>query len=100
MSSEPLQRIQADLTMVKAALGTELPYDRSHAALYFLSAILGVPLGGLTLLNLEPYIRPVLFVFIGLLLAAWAVQIRRLRTRRNQAPALWRWGRKEAMASL
>jgi hypothetical protein len=100
MSSESLQRIQDDLEMVKSALGSELPYDRSHVVLYFLGAGLGVPLGGLTLLSLESYIRPVLFVYIAVMLAAWAVQVRHLRKRRVEAPARWRWGRKEAIASV
>jgi hypothetical protein len=33
-------------------------------------------------------------------MAAWFIQIRHLRTRRMEAPALWRWGRKETVASL
>jgi hypothetical protein len=100
MPSEPLQRIQEDLATVKAALGTELPYDRSHVALYLLGSGLGVLLAGLPLLGLGVYVRPVLFVYVGLLVAAWLAQIRHLRTRRAAAPALWRWGRKEAVASL
>src|SRR5947209_5110772 len=100
MLSEPLRRIQDDLATVKAALGTELPYDRSHVVLYLLSSILAFPLGGLAFFGLDSYIRPVLFTCIALLAAAWFVQIRHLRTRRVEAPALWRWGRKEMIASL
>jgi hypothetical protein len=100
MASEPLQRLQDDLATVRAALGTELPYDRSHVVLYFLSAALALPLGGLELLGVETYIRPVLFGCIALLIMAWFLQIRYLRTRRLEAPALWRWGRKETIASL
>jgi hypothetical protein len=100
MSSEPLQRIQDDLATVKAALGTGLPYDRSHVVLYLLSAVVALPLGGLALFGLESSVRPVLFTCIAFFVAAWFVQIRHLRARRVEAPALWRWGRKEMIASL
>ncbi len=100
MSGEPLQRVRDDLAMVKSALGTELPYDRSHVLLYFLGAGLGGLLGGLTLLGLEAHIRPVLLAYIGVMLVAWAVQIRHLRVRQVEAPSRWRWGRKEAFASV
>jgi hypothetical protein len=100
MSSEPLQRLQDDLATVKAALGTELPCDRSHVAIAFLGAGLGIVLDGLALLGLEAHVRPVLCTYIGLMLAAWMIQLRHLRTRRAEAPALWRWGRKELAGSL
>jgi hypothetical protein len=100
MSSDPLQRVRDDLATVKAALGTELPYDRSHVALYFLGSGLGLLLGGLTLFGLEVYVRAALFAWIALMFAAWMTQIRHLRARRVESPALWRWGRKEAIASV
>ena len=100
MQPEPLQRIQNDLATVKAALGTELPYDRSHVALYFLGAGLGVLLAGLTLLGLQAYVRPALLAGCGLMVAAWMVQVHHLRAHRAEAPARWRWGRKELGASL
>jgi hypothetical protein len=96
MPSDPLQRVREDLATVKAALGTELPYDRSHVTLYLLGAGLGVVLAGLVLLDLEAYLRPALGAYIALMLAAWLVQIRHLRAE----PARWRWGRKEVAASL
>jgi hypothetical protein len=100
MQSDPLRRVQDDLATVKAALGTDLPYDRSHVVLYLLGAGGGVLLGGLALLGLVEHVRPVLGAWVGLMLAAWALQVRHLRARRAEAPALWRWGRKETAASL
>jgi hypothetical protein len=100
MSSDPLRRIENDLATLKAAFGTELPYDRSHVAMYFLSAGLGVLLVVLSLSGLESYVRPSLFAYIVVMAGAWAVQIRHLHARRAEAPARWRWGRKELAASL
>ena len=100
MSREPIQRIEDDLATMKAALGMELPYDYSHAAMCFLGAGLGALLCALTLLGLELYTRPALGGYIVLMFAAWVTQIRHLRARRTEAPALWRWGRKEAVASV
>jgi hypothetical protein len=100
MPSEPLQRVQDDLAAVRAALGTELPHDRSHAALYFLGAGLGLLLAALALLGLQSSLRPALFAYIALMLVAWAAQVRHLRARRAEAPARWRWGRAELAGSL
>jgi hypothetical protein len=100
MPPEPLQRVQEDLATVKAALGTELPYDRSHVVMYLIGAGLGVILAATVLLGLEAQVRLIVGAYIGLMLLAWAVQVRHLRARRDAAPARWRWGRKETAASL
>src|SRR5262245_58212835 len=100
MQQEPLRRVQDDLATMQAALGTGLPHDRSHAALYFLGAGFGALLVALALSGLESYARPALAGYLALMLAAWAAQLRHLRTRRCEAPVAWRWGRKEAVASL
>lgn len=100
MQPESLQRVQDDLATVKTALGAELPYDRSHVALYLLGAGAGVVLIGLLLLGLQSYVSPVLCAYSALMVAAWVVQVRHLRARRAEAPTRWRWGRKEAAASL
>jgi hypothetical protein len=100
MQSAEFRRVEADLQAVKAALGTELPYDGSHVALYFLGAGLGVLLLLLPLLGLEAHFRSVLLAGCGVMVAAWGVQIRYLRARRVEAPARWRWGRKELAASV
>src|SRR5579859_7271098 len=100
MPSEPLERVQQDLAAVQAALGTELPYDRSHVAMYLLGAGLGLLLAALALLGLEAYVRPVLAGYIGMMLLAWVVQVRHLRAHRATAPARWRLGLRETAASL
>jgi hypothetical protein len=100
MPSEPLQRVQEDLATVKAALGTELPYDHSHVAMYLIGAGLGVVLAALVLLGQAAHVRPIVGAYVALMLLAWAAQIRHLRAQRDTAPARWRWGRKETAASL
>jgi hypothetical protein len=100
MPSEPLHRVQEDLTVVRAALGTELPYDRSHLGMYLIGFGLGVLLIILALFGQEAYVRPVVGGYVTLMLLAWAVQIHYLRTHRDMAPARWRWGRREAAASV
>jgi hypothetical protein len=100
MPSEPLHRVQEDLATVRAALGTELPYDRSHIAMYLAGTGLGVLLIVLALFGLEMYVRPVIGGSVALMLLAWAVQVRYLRAHRDTAPARWRWGRKEGVASV
>jgi hypothetical protein len=100
MQSEPLQRVQDDLATVKAALGTELPFDHSHVALYFLGAGLGLVLAGMLVLGLGEYVRPALLGYIGLMLLAWLAQVRHLHAGRALKPSLWRWGRKEVTGSL
>ncbi|MFO0843583.1 MAG: hypothetical protein U0797_14475 [Gemmataceae bacterium] len=100
MQQEPLRRVQDDLATMKAALGTGLPHDRSHAALYFLGAGFGALLVVLALSGLEAYARQALASYLALMLAAWAAQMRHLRSRRCEAPAAWRWGRKEVVACV
>jgi hypothetical protein len=100
MTRAPIERLQDDLATLKAALGTELPYDRTHVAMYLFGAGIGVLLAALVWLDLLAYLRPALAVYLGIMLLAWLAQVRHLRAGRAARPARWRWGRTELVASL
>jgi hypothetical protein len=85
---------------MKAVLGDELPHDRSHAAMYLLGGPAGLLLAGLPLLGLGSFVGATMIGYTAFMVGAWFVQIRHLRARRAQAPALWRAGRKELGAAL
>jgi hypothetical protein len=68
--------------------------------MYLLGGLLGLLLAGLPLLGFDSYVRSTIIGYAALMMVAWIVQIRHLRARRTQTPALWRAGRKEFGALL
>jgi hypothetical protein len=100
MPSDSLERVQQDLSTLRAALNDELPCDGSHVLMNFLGAVLALPLLMVPLFGWEAYLRPVAWGVVLILACAWSAQLRYLRARRAEAPALWRWSRKEMIGSL
>lgn len=100
MSSDPLRRLENDLAVMRAAIGDDLPFDRSHAVLQLLTGAFGLPLLLLPLFGLDAYVLQGILVFDGLLSIAWLWQYRSTEANRFQRPLVWRTARLEIFSSL
>lgn len=96
MADDPLQRLEDDLAVMRAALSDDLPFDRSHAALQVLTGTFGLPLFLLPWLGWDAYVLPGILVFDGLLAGAWLWQYRLAKANRFERPSVWRTARIEA----
>jgi len=100
MSDDPLRRVENDLAVMRAAIGDDLPFDRSHAVLQLLTGAFGLPLLLLPLLGLEAYVLRGVLMFDGLLAGVWLWQYRTAKANRFERPAVWRTARLEATSAL
>ena len=100
MSDDPLRRLEGDLAVMRAAIGDELPFDRSHAVLQLLTGAFGLPLLLLPWLGLEAYVLRGVLLFDGLLAVVWLWQYRSAKANRFERPAAWRTARLEATSAL
>jgi hypothetical protein len=99
MAEVKLDRLQADLEIVKAALAADFPYDRTHVCNNLLAALGGVLVALLSLEAWAPVVRSLLFAYFagGAVLYAW--QQRRFYGLRRDRPRMWNWNRQELVAS-
>ena len=100
MTSDPLRRVENDLAVMRTALGEELPFDRSHAALQMLTGAFGLPLLLLPWLGMGAHVLPGILLVDGLLAVAWLWQFYFARANRYERPAVWHTARIEATTAL
>jgi hypothetical protein len=100
MQSNELKRVQDDIDLIKAAMGSEYPYDRRHVLLQLVVAGAGaiVTLGAVD--EWRPLVRVAVCAYAVVMVTAWFWQVRQIKAEQSARPRAWNWTRRETWASI
>lgn len=98
MDHSPLDRVQQDLDVIKAALPADFPYDRGSVGLCAAAGLCGVLFALRAIPGWEQPMTAVLLVGVAGLVLASGGWWRRARSERGTRPRRWSWARQEMLA--